>query len=216
MSRKTLLLVLFLALIVGGFTFFLVIRPRLSSPKKEPEVKSETPVALTEWVDPAGFKFSYPKDLALDPHREDQENYAHLELVSTENSGLPVGEAGRLIIWVQDTEDSDLEKWVANQPQDIQVFETELGGLPAKKMAFSVPQKLVIAAIDVDALVLIEMYPESAVAYWQKVYDQIIASFEFVAIEGDKAETAPAKTAPAKSPVGSGGQVIEEAEEVIE
>lgn len=213
MSRKTLLLVLFLALIVGGFTFFLVIRPRLSSPKKESEVKSETTVDLTEWVDPSGFKFSYPKDLALDPHREDQENYAHLELVSTENSGLSAGEAGRLIIWVQKTEDSDLEGWVADQPQNIQVLDTELGGLPAKKMAFSAPQKLVTAAVDVDALVLIEMYPGSAAAYWQKVYDQVIASFEFVAIEGDKVETAPAQTVPAAP---AGRQVIEEAEEVIE
>ncbi len=202
MSRKTLLLILFLALIVGSLTFVLVIRPRLSSPKIESEVKSETTVNLTEWVDPAGFKFSYPAGLVLDPHQEDQENYAHLELVSSKNSG-------RLIIWSQATEDSDLEEWVASQPEDIQILDTELAGLPAKKMAFAEPQKLVVAAIDVDALVLIEMYPESAAAYWQKVYDQIFASFEFIPLEGEAVESAP--VAPP-----AGGQVIEEAEEVIE
>lgn len=210
MSKKTLFLILGLALIIGGLAFVFVFQSRLLNPGREAEVESEETVNLTEWVDPAGFKFSYPEDLILDTHQEDKENYAHLELVSNEYSG-------RIIIWVQPTDYADIDQWAAEQAEAAQVLETELGGFLAKKAAFSDPQKLVTAAIDIDALVLIEMEPDSE-NYFQKAYDQIIASFEFIPLEDETVESVPVLP-----PAGGGGpglpagsQVIEEAEEVIE
>lgn len=169
------------------------------SPVTGPTVESE--VKLTTWEDPAGFSFSYPDNIAIDPHEEDKENYAHLELTSPSDS------EGKIIIWVKETDYTDIEDWVEEASRDVQVLDTELDGEPAKKIAYSDPQKLVTAAIDIDALVLIEMTPDDQ-DYWQAVYDQILKSFTFIPLEGE-VTTAPA-------PVESSGGIIEELEEVIE
>lgn len=169
------------------------------SPVTGPTVESE--VKLTTWEDPAGFSFSYPENIAIDPHEEDEENYAHLELISPSDS------EGKIIIWVKETDYTDIEDWVEEASRDVQVLDTELDGEPAKKIAYSDPQKLVTAAIDIDALVLIEMTPDDQ-DYWQAVYDQILKSFTFIPLEGE-ATTAPA-------PAESSGGIIEEPEEVIE
>lgn len=169
------------------------------SPVAGPTVESE--VKLTTWEDPAGFSFSYPENIAIDPHEEDKENYAHLELTSPSDS------EGKIIIWVRETDYTDIEDWVEEASRDVQVLDTELDGEPAKKIAYSDPQKLVTAAIDIDALVLIEMTPDDQ-GYWQAVYDQVLKSFTFIPLEGE-ATTAPA-------PAESSGGIIEESEEVIE
>jgi len=166
----------------------------------------ETEAELAVWEDPAGFKFSYPSNLALDPHEEDQENYAHLELTSSEHPG-------RIIIWVKETEYSEIEDWAAQEVgQNGQVFESELAGEPAKKVAYLDPEKLITAAIDVDALVLLEMFPDPE-GYWQGIYNQILNSFTFIPLEGEE-ETATAP-GPWQGSGGAGG-IIEEPEEVIE
>lgn len=163
------------------------------------ESKPET--KLTTWEDPAGFKFSYPEDLEIDPHEEDTQNYAHLELTSP-------GHEGKIIIWVKETKYTNIDDWAGEEAGKGQVFDTELGDKPAKKIAYSEPVMLATVTIDVDALVLIEMTPDKQ-GYWQAVYDQILTSFTFIPIEGE--EAAPegqGKTAPAN--------IIEEPEEVIE
>jgi len=198
-----------LLMIIGGVIVLLLpaiiiaIRIKKSSsivsPVTGPTVESE--VKLTTWEDPAGFSFSYPENIAIDPHEEDKENYAHLELTSPSDS------EGKIIIWVKETDYTDIEDWVEEASRDVQVLDTELDGEPAKKIAYSDPQKLVTAAIDIDALVLIEMTPDDQ-DYWQAVYDQILKSFTFIPLEGE-ATTAPA-------PAESSGGIIEEPEEVIE
>jgi len=204
MNKKTAIFISVLSLLVGVFTFVFFIQPKFLSPKDHPVVESETTVSLTQWQDPAGFQFSYPENLKIDPHEEDKENYAHLELTSLEHSG-------RILIWVKETKYTDLEDWLEKEVGiDIQVLDSELAGRPAKKIAYSQPQQLITAIIDVDALILVEMEPDSE-GRFQKVYDQILQSFELIPLEG---ESIPAQTAP--PPPSGGGQVIEEPEEVIE
>lgn len=168
------------------------------SPVERKEVK------LVTWEDPAGFSFDYPENIGIDPHEEDEENYAHLELTSPDHPG-------GIIIWVKETIYNNIKDWVEKEATEgSQILDSELGGQPAKKIASSEPRKLVTATIDVDALVLIEMIPDGE-GYWQEVYDQVIGSFAFIPL-GDEEAVAPG---PWEGAGGAGG-IIEEAEEVIE
>ena len=65
----------------------------LINPATGPSVDSSSAIKLDFWEDAAGFSFSYPEDISIDPHEEDEENYAHLELT------LP-GYEGRIVILV--------------------------------------------------------------------------------------------------------------------
>ena len=167
----------------------------------------ETPTQkaqLLTWEDPAGFKFSYPDGIKINPHEEDTANYAHLELTST-------GHSGGILIWMKDTNYKDLEDWTKKEATGgAQVFDSELGGKPAKKVAYVSPQKLVVATIDVDVLVLVEVSLDEE-GYWQGVYEEILSSFEFIPLGG---EARPTSTAP--GPGQGGGGVIEEEEEIVE
>lgn len=189
-------------MIVSGLIVFL--RTKKAPFKVSPvgELKSE--VKLATWEDPAGFSFSYPEDIEINPHEEDMENYAHLELTSAEHPG-------RILIWCQDTNYTDIEDWVKDEATEgAQVFDTELGGEPAKKVVWVDPKKMVVAAIDVDALVLVEIFPDEE-GYWQEIYDQILSNFTFIPLEGEEA-VAPGPW----EGVGGVGGIIEEPEEVIE
>ena len=206
LKNKKLLIILAVVLVLpiaGIIIFKSKQRTGLDTPLDNPTVESGSVVKLTVWEDPAGFSFSYPEEIEINPHSEDEENYAHLELVSPSES------EGKIIIWVKETEFTDIEDW-AEATTGGQVFDTELDAEPAKKVAYSEPTKLVIAAIDVDVLVLIEMTPDKT-GYWQKVYDKILSSFKFIPLEGE--ETAPVPAEPAET---APANIIEEAEEMIE
>lgn len=213
-------------LIIGGMVGFLLILGvaillvsqkssfLLSPIVSDEKAVGEEAVKLMTWEDPAGFSFTYPENIEIDPHEEDEENYAHLELTSSSHSG-------RIIIWVKDNNYTDIEKWASQEATEGgQIFDTELGGEPAKKIAYVEPAKLVTVTIDVDALVLIEMIPDGE-GYWQEVYDQVIDSFAFIPLEGEPAfaGASAGKEAVAPGPWeggGGAGGIIEEAEEVIE
>lgn len=209
MNRKYLLIAVSLAAIfvlIGGAVLLKSKKgPSLISPVGlEEQQAEEIETELITWEDPAGFSFTYPENIEIDTHEEDEENYAHLELSFSSHPG-------GIIIWVKDMSYTDIKDW-ANQEatKGGQIFDTELGGEPAKKIAYSEPVKLVTATIDVDTLVLVEMTPDGE-DYWQKVHDEILSSFTFIPLEGEKA-TAPG---PWEGEGGAGG-IIEEAEEVIE
>lgn len=173
-------------------------KPAVISPLGEtPTQKAQ----LLTWEDPAGFKFSYPEGIKINPHEEDMTNYAHLEL---KNANHP----GGILIWMKDSNYKTLEEWVKDQVSGVQVFDSELGGKPAKKVAYVSPKKLVVAALDVNVLVLVEVTPEDK--WWEETYNQILSSFEFIPLAGE--ETAPG----AWEGTGGGGGVIEEEEEVVE
>ena len=205
MNKKTLIIaILIIAFILAGVIVWqLKKNSSLINPTTGPSVESSSAVKLTLWEDAAGFSFSYPEDIRIDPHEEDEENYAHLELTT------PLHE-GKIIILVKETEYVDIETWSEETNIEAQVLDTELGAKPAKKMAYTDPQKIVTAAVDVDALVLIEMIPDKE-GYWSKVYDQILKSFTFIPLEGE-ASSAEAS----EGQGGAGANIIEEAEEVIE
>ncbi|OGV89303.1 hypothetical protein A2Z41_03290 [Microgenomates group bacterium RBG_19FT_COMBO_39_10] len=203
MERKKLLLIIGLVvlfILIGSVVLFKI---KGSRSLVGPIVKeSETSEELT-WEDPAGFNFLYPKEIKIDPHEEDEENYAHLELTSDDHSG-------KILVWVKETEYTDIEDWLEEEiGEEEQVFDTELDTEPAKKIAFADPEKLVVAAIDVDSLVLLEMYPDEE-DYWQEVYSGILDTFTFIPLEGEETDSTGWQGE------GGAGGIIEEPEEVIE
>lgn len=177
-----------------------LIKPVITEEQKD---SIEEPKLLT-WEDPAGFSFAHPENIEIDPHEEDEENYAHLELTSPDHPG-------GIAIWLKDTDYTKIEDWADRESSDSgQVLDTELGGEPAKKIAYNEPKKLVTATLDVDALVLIEMTPDEE-GYWQGIYEKIASSFTLIPLEGED----PLAPGPWEG-TGGGGGIVEEAEEVIE
>ncbi len=123
-------------------------------------------VELTTWNDPAGFSFQYPKDLSVNKHEEDPDNYAHVELT---NKAHP----GSIIVWASDVSSA----W---PPKGGTHIDTTLGGIPAKKILIASPSaKLIVGAISDGLLFKIEgTYADKQ--YWQPIEDTVIKSFMFV------------------------------------
>lgn len=208
MNKKLLLIVVGVGIILaaaGGVLFFVFKpKPGLIKPVSTEEQGPAEKVERVTWKDPAGFSFEYPKNIEIDPHDEDQENYAHLELTSVERPG-------KILVWVKDTSFADIADWAEQESTTGgQILDSELGGEPAKKVTWVDPAKLVLAAIDADVLVLVEMLPEDE-SFWQEIFDEVASSFTFIPLESEE----PAAPGAWEGSGGSGG-VIEEAEEVIE
>jgi hypothetical protein len=207
-GKKWLILVLVFGAVLIGGGLFLIFNPfsdRSSLVSPLGTENQENNEALKTWDDPAGFKFSYFEGIETNNHEEDEENYAHLELTSPDHPG-------KILVWMKDKVEKTLDDWVANQEGSPQVFDSELGGQPAKKMAFLSPKKMMTAAFDQEVVIIIEVFPEDE--WWDKTYEQIIESFELVPLEKeDKAKV----NAPGAWE-GSGGDagIIDEGEEIVE
>lgn len=207
-KKNWLILFSILGAIVIGFGIWFLIKSNSSNSTISPlSNQSETSENqnLKTWEDPAGFKFSYPDKVAIDNHPEDEENYAHLELTNPAYSG-------RILIWMKDKTEKDLETWLANQEGEFQSFDSELAGQSAKKLAFTTPKKMVTAIFDQEVIILLEVYPEDE--WWTKTYDQILTSFELTPLAGeDKAKSqAPGAWQPGTGDTG----IIDEGEEIVE
>jgi hypothetical protein len=188
-----------LLLVLAGVIVFVSFKK--TGPLVSPVTQEEEEVKLLTWEDQAGFSFLYPEDVEIDPHPEDKVNYAHLELTSPDYSG-------RIFIFVKETDFAQIDDWVEKEASlGAQVLDTNLGGEPAKKVAYTDPEKMVVSAIDVDALVLLELEPDSG-GFWQGVFDQILSSWAFIPIEGEE-------VAPVGGEAPSDG-IIWETEETIE
>ncbi len=209
MKKKTwLILISILVILIIGFVIWFLTKPSSSGSAISPlgnQSETNENQTLKTWEDPAGFKFSYPEGIAINNHPEDKDNYAHLELT---NSAFP----GRILIWMKDKVEKDLETWLANQEGDFQTFDSELAGQSAKKLAFASPKKMVTAIFDQEVIILLEVYPEDE--WWTKTYDQILTSFELIPLAGeDKAESnAPGAWQPGTGDTG----IIDEGEEIVE
>jgi len=206
MKKKVLIIIGVLVLIAIGVFVFLY--QKTSSKMVNPLTQTEQNQGgkLLVWEDPAGFKFSYPEEIKIDNHPEDEENYAHLELTL-------VSHPGSILIWMKDTTYKEIGDWVKKEALvGAQVFDSELGGNPAKKIAFNNPQKLGTATLDGNAIVLIEVYPQDS--WWNETYNQILKSFEFIPLQGEEIST-PAKVSGSSGQTVEGG-IIDEGEEVVE
>ncbi|MCJ7786821.1 hypothetical protein MUP06_01215 [Patescibacteria group bacterium] len=199
--------ILVLLLAGGGLYYFKFYQKSSSSLINPLTNQNQSEAKLLTWEDPAGFKFSYPEEIKINNHPEDEENYAHLELTSDSHQGS-------ILVWMKDTNYKTIEDWAKKDPSASsgQVFDSDLGGAPAKKVASLNPKKLTTATVDVDVLVLVELTSEET--WWNETYNQILSSFEFISLQGEKIST-PAKVSGSSGQTSEGG-IIDEGEEIVE
>lgn len=168
------------------------------------EQPQEIAPKLLVWEDPAGFSLSYPEGLQVNPHQEDDKNYAHLEFSAADHPGS-------IIVWMKDTNYKMIAVWAEKESEAVgeQIFDTTLDGHEAKKVMYE-DGRVITAALDEEVIVLVELLPGPAYSSysWQPVHDQIIDSFEFVPLA--VAESKPPAT------TGGGASEIWEEEEVVE
>lgn len=164
----------------------------------EAVIASPTPTPafdLTTWKDDAGFSIQYPKELRTNRHEEDNDNYAHLELTTSDHPG-------KIIVWVSDLPKgvTTLDSWVKKSFTGATSLDTTLGGEPAKKILTSAPYKmLTVGAISDNLLFSVEGTLTDS-EYWTRVHDEITGSFAFT-------QDAPSSAAPS---TGGGGDIDEE------
>jgi len=187
------LLVLGVALVLAGIGawFFLAREPADMISPTEPTTTTPSIPQILTWKDPAGFIFEYPSGLKIDNHPEDEINYANLEITSP-------GKTGKIKIMASDTKLKKISEWEKGQKEFSM---TSLAGKEAKKIILGT-DKTTIGTIDSDILFTVETEPETDSSFWQKIFDQIVLSFEFF-------YPTPASGSP------GGGDIIEE-EEIIE
>lgn len=205
-------------LLAGGGIYLFASRSKTEetvSPASQ-ERKSLFPTTapkLLTWDDPAGFTFQYDSELKIDNHPQDKVNYANLEITEA-------GKEGKILIMASDTKYKDVNEWVTKDAKlkGSNAIDTTMGSKPAKKIKIADSVKVVVGAIDDKILFTIEMDPTSMTleaknekyfSTWQKRFDQIVSSYEFVY---------PTAAAQKSSPSTSGsseGDIVEE-EEIIE
>jgi len=180
-------------------TFFIVYGPkkRITLPSALTTlqlIKGEVSGDLV-YEDASGFSFKYPKDIKVSDITPDEENY--YTQLSLENSGQ------EMKVSMLDTTYQSLDEWLEEDSEAPKgatlIGAVSLDGVSARQYSFEA--KLLTAAIDQEVLYLIESPKDEL--YWDKVHELFISSFAF-------AEPEPAAGG------ASGGNVIYEAEEVIE
>jgi len=200
---KWLIIIIILGLLTGGgyFAYRQFLAPKVINPVANVQPTPLSAEELVEWIDQSEFSIKYPKSLKLDPHEEDQVNYAHLELTAAEKQG-------NLIVWVKDTNAEDIEDWIKKE-KITSAIDSTLGGEPAKKvLSNETDQKLTLTTIRGGYLYQIEVNDKGE-NYWNKIFEIIAPSFTFVSPTKEKTESS-----------GGGSAVVEEEwtgdEEVIE
>lgn len=224
--------------VIGGIIVLLFVSANaflfVLSKQKKPVVTSEGPqlstsvatsppsVSLTAWDDPAGFTFQYPQGLTTNKHEEDNENYAHVELTDTNHKG-------NIIVWVKDSPKgkkgkaaATLTEWIENDARfnSASILDTTLGGKPAKKILFQVPQKMIIVGTLFEGLVFMIEGDLTDAEYWTPIHTRITDSFLFTASRENGVITAPVTGGnnaqpQASEPVGVAEDMVDE-EEIIE
>ena len=182
----TFLIIIVLGLAGGGIYYKYQSATKIAIPVDNTQPTPIPEEELATWTDQSEFSFQYPKSLKLNPHDEDTENYAHVELTS---STYP----GNLIIWVKDAPTEDVDTWV-KQVKMQGVIDSTLGGEQAKKAFIGEKdKKLTVTTILNGYLYQIEVDAKSP-DYWNKIYEIVSSSFKFTKEETPvNKETAPAE-----------------------
>lgn len=168
--------IVFIGLVGGGIFLYFQKNTKVLTPGEAvTSIPTPTPaVELTTWKDEAGFSFQYPKDLSINKHEDDNDNYAHVELTTKDHPGS-------IIVWCKDlpTGVLTLDSWVKKLYSDATAIDTTLGGETAKKILVSTPSaKLIVGAVSDGLLFYIEGTLTDK-PYWQTVEDAIVKSFAF-------------------------------------
>lgn len=137
---------------------------------KQADIPDVTTVTYDDW---SGFRFDYPdiltvKEVELDNPRI----YSSLELAGSDSQ--------RLNIRISDTAVAGLTEWQKefNRQYSVRkINQTTLAGLPALRLNFGAPEKLLTVAIDNGIIYTIESQADSG--FWNRTHEDLIASWQF-------------------------------------
>ena len=202
MNKKFLIVgvILLILISVSGLSFGRFLKMKQSG-KSQTQSLSATPVPveMETWEDPSEFSFKYPKNLKLDPHTEDNENYAHIELTEP-------GSPGSIILWTKDTNYKTVDDYISGNKIESFIG-SSLGDLPAVKILDSTDNKKY-------SLITIRngyLYQIEVNGGWTDTFNLIIDSYKF---SESKALEKPATDNFQQAPAAS--EEIYSEEEVIE
>lgn len=171
--------ILVLAVAGAGGWYFLngkqIVNPLgKTAPKSTIAEATSVPVELTTWKDPLGFTFDYPKNMKVNQHDEDKDNYAHVELTS------PAAE-GNIVVWAKDNTYSTLDEWLKGDKtvRGGSPIDTNWGGEKAKKVVITGDNpRVVIATFFDDLLYIIEKNGDKD-GKLDASFNAIVASYSF-------------------------------------
>ncbi len=173
---------------VGGFYFFTRSSKHVGSFKDNASVKSaEADSSQTkEFQDPAGFKFSYPKDYVVSSEAPNDPNiYSSLTITSKKNKG-------QISILILQSTLSSLTAYFKQSglgTSSTTSADLKLGDLSAKQLDDGV--NVTTAALDSNILYVVKLSPEENKTEWLDAYQKIVSSLTF------QAPTSPAAGAAA-------------------
>src|SRR3989344_5230329 len=176
-------ILIFITLIVVIFVGYFAYRAVKKSSKLQSPISQNSPTQkispkktvnkAKEYIDPAGFKFSYPENLKLEViDKKDPAYYSSLRFKSPSSEGL-------LTIEATATKYSSLEDWIKNNKEIIgNSKDIKLADLNAKEI--SSEGKKIIVAVDLETLFTITAtYDAVDQEFWKTATDTIVSSFTF-------------------------------------
>ncbi|MBI2051304.1 hypothetical protein HYT33_00925 [Candidatus Roizmanbacteria bacterium] len=209
MSKKAVVAIIAVGLFVGFVIFYNVAVKKSNTDSKTGEELAEETVTpskkLKSFLDPSGFKFSYPENVEISTKDvKDQTVYSQLEIVSADVDGS-------VEIEVKNSALKKIDGWFqANKVTvaDKDIKKLKLGGVEARQ--FATGGKLLTIMLDQGVLFTITVDPQEEKSFWFEVNNKIVESFAFVPPETSGGGTSG-------SSEGSGGEDITfEGEEIIE
>ncbi len=205
-----LVLIVISALIIAAVVFLSIFKNKKNvsflTPVKPTPAPTKKVVSgkLKEYIDPSGFKFSYPEEFLITAKEAtDQSTYSHLEITSPKVSG-------QISIRVADSSLKTIDDWFENNKISTKTGEVKnikLADLEARQ--FKSKDELITIALDEGVLFTITVDPKENKDLWFATNKKIIDTFLFVAPpEEDTNNSIPVDE--------SSDEVIFEGEEIIE
>ena len=190
MNKRILVIAISVLIVLSAAGFFV---GRFLNSKTVKTAKVEvTPTLVPEepatWEDQSQFSFQYPKNLKLDPHPEDNENYAHVELTDQTHPGS-------VILWTKDTKYQDVDSYIKGN-KITNHMESTLGGSPAVKI-LNDSDKNNYSIVTIHEGYLYEISVDTkGEKSWDGIFNLIVDSYRFTgeiqAPAADNSNQAPA------------------------
>lgn len=190
MSKKS-GLILISGLIIFTLIFFLVSTNKKEAPttiKGDLQLSAISPtpnisLKMKEYIDPSGFKFSYPDNLKLEKKTPSKtQTYSLLEISSSSYSG-------KITFDVTGSNFQSIDEWFKDK-KDIKtsgVKKIKLGDVEARQ--YELNKNIVTIAFDNGVLFTIVANLQDQRVLWNTVNNQIVSSFAFVAPPADSSAT---------------------------
>lgn len=207
MNKKSLFIFLIITTLIIGFIIFIRYKnTKIASPVNQNElnVAKENPATNKEFIDPAGFKFSYPNNLKVEKDELDKDTlYSSLSLLAQDET------VGSIKLIAQSSSLTKIEDWFKSSKIGLkETKKIKFADLNAYE--FEQDGKKTLVALDQGVLFTITITPLSDPNYWTKIYEGIVKTFAFIQPENTSA------TSQTSSSGESADDVVFEGEEVVE